>query len=177
MRRSRYGVAFEPERRRSTFVGEVLDVGAMFHEIDGERQAEPHRFRRERVLALKRAAIAGDVVGGHRVESWIETWTWSRPASQRSRKVRVVMPTPEVMRLVRARLGHGARDVDEESRRAPGSPPERCTCMTPSAAASVKTRTRWRRQGRPLAPVERRGGLNNTDSPRRAPMRQLGEQA
>ena len=39
----------------------------MHHEIDGQRQAEPHRFGGERMLALERAAIAGDTVGRHRV--------------------------------------------------------------------------------------------------------------
>ena len=69
-------------QRQIDHLADALDVGAMHHEIDGQRQAEPHRLGGERVLALERAAIAGDVVGRRRVASWIETCTWSRPASQ-----------------------------------------------------------------------------------------------
>ena len=58
--------AFEPERQID-HVGDALDIGAMHHEIDGERQAEPHRLGGERMLALERAAIAGDMVGGYGV--------------------------------------------------------------------------------------------------------------
>ena len=54
-------------QRKIDHLGDALDVGAMHHQIDGERQAEPHRFRRQRVLALERAAIARDAVGRHGV--------------------------------------------------------------------------------------------------------------
>ena len=57
---------FEPEREID-HVGNAPDVGAVHHEIDGERQTEPHRLGGERCFALKRTAIAGDVVGRHGV--------------------------------------------------------------------------------------------------------------
>ena len=53
--------------RQIDHVGDALDVGAVHHQIDGQRQAEPHRLGGERVLALERAAIAGDMIGRHRI--------------------------------------------------------------------------------------------------------------
>ena len=54
-------------QREIDHVADAFDVGAVDDEIDGERQAEPHRFGRERIFALERAAIAGDMIGRHRV--------------------------------------------------------------------------------------------------------------
>ncbi len=59
-------LAFSVERQID-HLGDALDVGAVHHQIDGERQAEPHRFGGERMLALERAAIARDVIGRHGV--------------------------------------------------------------------------------------------------------------
>ena len=78
-----------------------LDVGAMHDEIDGERQAEPHDFGGERVLALEGAAIAGDVVGGHRVAILDrDLHVVEAGLPQIAHQCASVMPTPEVMRLV-----------------------------------------------------------------------------
>ncbi len=56
----------QPEREID-HLGDAFDIGAMHHEIDGQQQSEPHRFGGKRMLALERAAIAGDMVGRHRV--------------------------------------------------------------------------------------------------------------
>ena len=55
------------ERERELdHVGDALDIGAVHHRIDGERQVEPHHLGGERALLRERAAIAGDMVGGLR---------------------------------------------------------------------------------------------------------------
>src|ERR1700719_4619311 len=50
------------------------------------------------------------------------------------------MPTAEVMSWVKSPPACAPAMIATRSRRAPGSPPERCTCRTPSAAASANTR-------------------------------------
>src|ERR1044072_358188 len=50
------------------------------------------------------------------------------------------MPTAEVIRFVYSPASCAACVIATRSRRAPGSPPDRCTCNTPSAAASWNTR-------------------------------------
>ena len=41
---------------------DAVDIGAMYDKIDGQHQPEPHRFGRERVLALERTLVAGDTI-------------------------------------------------------------------------------------------------------------------
>jgi hypothetical protein len=72
------------------------------------------------------------------------------------------------------RTGAGS-DLHEVAPRA-GSPPDRCTCSTPIAAASCITRTHVAVSSSPLARVERErvGAIGASE---RTAMRQLGEQA
>ena len=53
----------ERQRERHHLV-DVIDVGAVHHGIDGQRNAEPRHLGGERLLARIGALVAGDVVGG-----------------------------------------------------------------------------------------------------------------
>ena len=66
--------------------------------------------------------------------------------------------------------------MSTRSRRAPGSPPDRCTCNTPSAAASPKTRIQVAVSSSCSRRVEREriGAIGATE---RTAVGQLGEQA
>jgi hypothetical protein len=53
----------ERDRERHHVLG-VIDVGAVHHSVDGERDLEINDFGGERALAGEGAFVAGDAVGG-----------------------------------------------------------------------------------------------------------------
>ncbi len=54
-------------QRQRHHLGDMIDVGAMHHGIDGERNAVPRHLGGQRFLALVRALVARDVVGRARL--------------------------------------------------------------------------------------------------------------
>ena len=69
-----------------------------------------------------------------------ESWTWSSPAASSRSSRASLRPRPEVIRLLYSPADAQASTSTGRSGRANGSPPDRCTCRTPSAPASANTR-------------------------------------
>ena len=54
-------------KRQRHHVRDAIDVGAMHHRVDRERNLQAHHFGGERALAREGAFIAGDAVGAGRL--------------------------------------------------------------------------------------------------------------
>jgi hypothetical protein len=64
------------ERERQRYhVLDVINVGAVHHSVDGERDFEMNDFGGERALAGEGAFVTGDAVGGGTLASWIDICT------------------------------------------------------------------------------------------------------
>ncbi len=59
-----FDAACAERERQIDHVGDVIDIGAVHHGVDGERQLAPHHVGGERTLARECALIAGDMIGG-----------------------------------------------------------------------------------------------------------------
>ena len=124
----------------SIIVGHAVEVLAMHHHVQRERQAGGPHGGGEASSCGMRAGQAGDAVAFSGCEVLEAQLDMVEPgggegldlarAAQRAGGDEVAVEAEPVAAPISAR----------RSRRAIGSPPEKCTCSTPSAAASPSTR-------------------------------------
>ncbi len=120
---------------------DLMNIRAMDDRVDRQRHARLGDIAGERALALPRAFVMAEAVVGLLVRALEGKLRMVEAGFRPIRRSSFSLtPMPEVMRFVYSPLCEAWRVRSTMSRRAVGSPPVRCTCSAPSAAASLNTR-------------------------------------
>ena len=112
----------------------------MDHCIDGERQPEFHHRSGESQFTGVRTGIVGDTIRARCIHVLQRKLDMVQSYLLQLREARRVNPDRRGDQIGVEPAACAAAVISTRSRRDAGSPPDRCTCSTPSAAASRNTR-------------------------------------
>ena len=115
--------------------GQVVDVFTVNRRVDGQAEAEFARPAREVAFLGEAAFVAGDAIGVFRNDILDRNLDVVEPDGGQALEMFAGQQDARRDEIgVEAGVTAWAR-IASKSRRAVGSPPERCSCMTPAAAA------------------------------------------